>query len=156
MLVTSAMGSDVLKESLAHNEAQLQAVLRDHPGLLPLEDLDLVGPALVVGKETGVPSGNIDLVLVARGSELILVEFKTGPQNPDFRAALAQLLDYGSDLWQMSLDEFEHKVALRFFTSPEAIGTEYEKCPLLDDATKIAWEENPLSPEELAAFEGCH
>ena len=68
----------------------------------------------------------------------------------------AQLLDYGSDLWQMSLDEFEHKVALRFFTSPEAIGTEYEKCPLLDDATKIAWEENPLSPEELAAFEGCH
>lgn len=150
MLVTSKAGSHVLKETLAHNEAQLQQVLRDHPGLLPLEDLRLVGPALVVGKETGVASGSIDLVLVARGGELVLVEFKTGPQNPDFRAALAQVLDYGSDLWQMSLDDFERKVALRFFASPHAVGTGYEKCKSLDEAITKAWPD--LSEEELAAF----
>jgi hypothetical protein len=36
----------------------------------------------------------------------MLVEFTTGPQNPDFRHALAQLIDYGSDLWQLSVDDF--------------------------------------------------
>ena len=89
MLVTSRTGTQVLKESLAHNEAQLQGVLRDHPGLLPLEDLGLVGPALVVGKETGVPSGAVDLVLVARGGELVIVEFKTGQPRPEHAAQLA-------------------------------------------------------------------
>jgi len=152
MLVTSQTGTHVLKETLAENEAQLQKVLRDHPGLLPLEDLDLVGPPLVVGKETTVPSGAIDLVLVARGGELVLVEFKTGPQNPDFRAALAQLLDYGSDLWQMTLEDFERKVATRFFATPEAVGTGYEKCKTLDEAIAKAWADNPLSDEELATF----
>jgi hypothetical protein len=152
MLVTNESKTSVLKESLAHNEAQLQTVMRDHPGLLPLEDLDLVGPALVVGKETGVPSGAIDLVLVARGGELVLVEFKTGPQNPDFRAALAQLLDYGSDLWQMSLDDFERKVALRFFASNQAKGTGYENCKTLDEAIDRAWADRPLSEEERATF----
>jgi hypothetical protein len=152
MLVTSRTGTQVLKESLAHNEAQLQGVLRDHPGLLPLEDLGLVGPALVVGKETGVPSGAVDLVLVARGGELVIVEFKTGPQNPDFRAALAQLLDYGSDLWQISLDEFERTVPLRYFASSQAAGTGYEKVKSLDEAIVKAWGDDPLSEEELATF----
>jgi len=152
MLVTSRTGTHVLKESRVHDEYQLQSVLRDHPGLLPLEDLDLVGPALVVGKETGVPSGAIDLVLVARGGELVLVEFKTGPQNPDFRAALAQVLDYGSDLWRMSLDEFERTVPLRYFASRQAVGTGHEHVRSLDDAIAMAWADDPLSEEELATF----
>ena len=152
LLVKSDQGSQVLGESLAHNEAQLQTVMRDHPGLLPLEDFDLVGPPLVVGKETGVPSGCIDLVLLARGGELVLVEFKTGPQNPDFRSALAQVLDYGSDLWQMSLDDFERRVALRFFASTQAQGTGYERCKSLDAAIDIAWAGNPLSEEERVTF----
>ena len=131
MLVAGGDGPRVLKESLAHNEAQLQAILMDHPGLLPLEDFGLVGPALVVGKETTVPSGSIDLVLVARGGQLILVEFKTGPQNPDFRGALAQVLDYGADLWQMTLEDFDRKVAQRFFASAQAAGSAFEECTSL-------------------------
>lgn len=35
----------------------------------------------------------------------MLIEFTTGPQNPDFRHALAQVIGYGSDLWQLSLDD---------------------------------------------------
>ncbi len=59
----------------------------------------------------------MDLIGVARGGQIVLVEFKTGPKNPDFRSALAQLLDYGSDLWHMEYDVFESTVAARYFGS---------------------------------------
>lgn len=84
----------------------------------PLEDLGLAAPALVVGQESVLDSGRIDLVLLANGGELVLVEFKTGPQNPDFRECLAQLLDYGSDLWGMTLEDFDTRVARRYFAGP--------------------------------------
>ena len=46
------------------------------------------------------------IVWLGNGGDLALVEFKTGPGEPDFRECLAQLLDYGSDLWEMTLEEF--------------------------------------------------
>jgi len=47
------------------------------------------------------------LLCLASSGDVVLVEFKTGPQNPDFRHALAQLIDYGSDLWRLSVDDFD-------------------------------------------------
>ncbi len=119
IIVTSPTGQlPVLEEVKAHDEAQLQELLKAHPGLLPLEDLGLAAPAIVVGRESVLDSGRIDLVLLANGGELVLVEFKTGPQNPDFRECLAQLLDYGSDLWGMTLEDFDTRVARRYFSGP--------------------------------------
>jgi hypothetical protein len=108
----------LLAEVLADDELQLQEQLKLHPELLPLEELGLVGPAVVVGRESALDSGRVDLVLLGNGGDLALVEFKTGPQNPDFRECLAQMLDYGSDLWGMTLEEFETRVAQRYFSSP--------------------------------------
>jgi len=51
----------------------------------------------VVGRETKLPSGKVDLILLATPVTFALVEFKTGPTNPDFRGCFAQLLDDGSD-----------------------------------------------------------
>lgn len=119
IIVTSPAGQlPVLEEVKAHDEAQLQELLKEHPELLPLEDLGLAAPALVVGRESVLDSGRIDLVLLANGGELVLVEFKIGPQNPDFRECLAQLLDYGSDLWGMSLEDFDTRVAGKYFSGP--------------------------------------
>ena len=50
-----------------------------HPELLPLEELGLIGPAVVVGRESALDSGRVDLVLLGNGGDLALVEFKTGP-----------------------------------------------------------------------------
>lgn len=108
----------VLEQVPAENELQLQEQLKLHPELLPLDELGLVGPAVVVGRESALDSGKVDLVLLGNGGDLLLVEFKTGPQNPDFRECLAQLLDYGSDLWGMTLEEFESRVAQRYFAGP--------------------------------------
>lgn len=119
IILTSPAGQrPVLQEVKAHDEAQLQELMKAHPELLPLEDLGLAAPAVVVGRESVLDSGRIDLVLLANGGELVLVEFKTGPQNPDFRECLAQLLDYGSDLWGMTLEDFDARVARRYFSGP--------------------------------------
>jgi hypothetical protein len=129
----------VLTHVPAHDELQLQEQLKLHPELLPLDELGLTGPAVVVGRESSLDSGRVDLVLLGNGGELALVEFKTGPQNPDFREVLAQLLDYGSDLWGMGLEDFESRVAQRYFTGPH--------CPVglvplgasLDDVLLQVW-----------------
>lgn len=105
----------VLTEVLADDEFQLQEIVKDTPDLLPVDEFGMTGPLMVVGRETTLPSGSVDLIGVSRDGELLLIEFKTGPQNSDFRHVLAQLLDYGSDLWRMSYEEFESTVARRFF-----------------------------------------
>ncbi len=107
----------VLTEVLADNEAQLQEIMKEKPDLLPVDEFEMSGPLMVLGRETTLPSGAVDLLSVARSGELLLIEFKTGPQNSDFRHVLAQLLDYGSDLWRMSYEEFESTVANRYFSS---------------------------------------
>jgi RecB family endonuclease NucS len=110
----------VLVEALADDEAQLQELVKTNPDLIPVEEFGMTGPLLVVGRETTVPSGAIDLVALSGGGEVLIVEFKTGPQNADFRHTIAQLLDYGAHLWELSLHDFENQVAIRFFTSPSA------------------------------------
>ena len=77
----------------------LRIPLKENPDLLPIEEFGFTGPLVVVAEETRLPSGAIDLAGITRGGRLVVVEFKTGPQNADFRDALAQLLDYGSDIW---------------------------------------------------------
>ncbi len=107
----------LLTEVLAENELQLQEQLKNNPDLLPVEEFGINGPLMVVGRETQLPSGAADLIALARGGEVMIVEFKIGPQNADFRRVVAQLLDYGSDLWQMSIEDFQSTVARRYFES---------------------------------------
>jgi hypothetical protein len=100
----------------ARCEEDLQEIVKLHPQLIPADDLGLDGDLLVVGRETSLASGAIDLLCLARSGDLVLIEFKTGPQNPDFRAALAQLIDYGSDLWGMTLADFDNGVVQRYLS----------------------------------------
>lgn len=104
-----------LVEVLAPSELTLQEVMKANPQLVPSGDLGLDGDLLVVGRETTLASGKIDLLCLARSGDVVLLEFKTGPQNPDFRHALAQVIDYGSDLWRMSVDDFDRGVVQRYF-----------------------------------------
>lgn len=136
-------GTPVLEEVPADDELQLQERLKAHPDLLPLEEVGLVGPAVVVGRESRLDSGRIDLVLLGNGGDLALIEFKTGPQNPDFRECLAQLLDYGSDLWGMSLEDFESRVAQAYFRSAHCPSGSVAPGASLDDVVAAAWGEAP-------------
>jgi hypothetical protein len=93
MILVNDDGEVMLSEVEALNERQLQERLKDSPDLLPIEELGLTGPLLVVGRETTLPSGAADLLALAPTGDVVVIEMKTGPQNSDFRAALAQATD---------------------------------------------------------------
>ena len=141
-----------LVEQAADSEVELQNVLRDAPNLVPIDDLGLDGPMMVIGRETALPSGRVDLLGVTPTGDLLIVEFKTGPANPDYRHALAQLLDYGADLWQMDPEEFDTTVTVSYLAS--------KHCPADDpahgaadlrDAAQRTWPH--LEDADLDAFQ---
>jgi hypothetical protein len=140
VLVQAADGSvSVLTERQAPDERHLQEVVKENPSLLPVDDLGISGPLLVVGRETVLPSGSIDLVGVVPSGDIVLIEFKTGPQNPDFRHALAQLIDYASDLWGTSVADFDEGVVQRYASS-RWCPPEFRAAPNLRDMAGQAWQ----------------
>jgi hypothetical protein len=106
------------------------------------------GPLMVVGREISLASGAVDLVGISRDGNILIIEFKTGPQNSDFRRVLAQLLDYGSDLWRMSYEVFESTVANRFFSSDHCREERLRGKTSLVEAAFAIWPD--LSAEETA------
>lgn len=141
----------ILIETRADNEAELEQFLKENPVLFPIEELDLPGPLMVVGVQVQVPSGAVDMVGLSRTGDVIILEFKTGPQNPDFRNVLAQLLDYGSHIWNMSFETFETVVATRYFSSDRCQEPALKgKSSLIDAATEL-WE--GFSEEDAIGFQ---
>ena len=140
----------VLQEAKAEDELQLQELVKDNPDLLPIEEFGMAGPLMVIGRETTLPSGAVDLVALARGGELLIIEFKTGPQNTDFRSALTQMIDYGSDIWTMSYEDFESTVALRYFGSDRCRDNRLSGLRSLEDGAKAVWD--PISEDELGSL----
>lgn len=139
ILVTGDSGLIDFVEVAAESELELQDLLRANPQLVPAADLGLEGDLLVVGRETQVASGAIDLLCLSRSGELVIIEFKTGPQNSDFRHALAQVIDYGSDLWKLGdWETFDEGVVHRYLKSKHA-DTEYSSCSDLRGAATLAW-----------------
>jgi hypothetical protein len=151
LVILPDASESVLAEVTAPDEQLLHDRLRRTPALLPLEALGLDGPMLVVGQETSLASGRIDLVGLTRTGELLLIEFKTGPQNPDFRSALAQLLDYGSDLWGSTVEGFDNAVVRRYLSSGHCTDPVIKGAATLAEAINRAWP--GITAEEM---EGLH
>jgi hypothetical protein len=151
MIVLNEDGSEVmLIEIPATDEAQLQERLKNSPDLLPVDEFGLEGPLLVVGRETTLPSGAVDLLALAPSGDSIIIEMKTGPQNSDFRAAIAQAVDYGADLWQMTFEVFESTVAARYFAGPHC-HPQFKGLTSVASAAEIAWPE--MTTDQYAAFQ---
>lgn len=83
----------------AYDEAWLQALIHDHPALLPVEQIE---PALVplvpVCREMPVPSGFVDNLLMTEEGGIVLVEAKLWRNPEGRRAVVGQVLDYAKDL----------------------------------------------------------
>jgi hypothetical protein len=107
----------VLEESDFEDEAALQEALKRNPQAIPVADLEL-DDVVVVGRETPVPAGAIDLLLVDAQGQVIIVETKLS-RNPELRRqVVAQVLDYGASLWRAAptLKDLETLV-LRYWQS---------------------------------------
>ena len=139
-----------LLEVPAPNEHHLQEIMKNEPQLIPSDDLGLDGDLLVVGRETALASGYIDLLCLSRSGDVVLIEFKTGPQNPDFRHALAQLIDYGSDLWRFSLEDFDRGVVQRFLAGSHVSKAFVGAKDLTEAIARTDWN---LTEEERSALD---
>lgn len=139
LVVGGSSGPVHFVEGPARSEQELQDILLNNPQLIPTKDLGLDDELLVVGRETVLASGRIDLLCLSKSGELVIVEFKTGPQNPDFRHALAQVIDYGSDLWKLSdWTEFDQGVVHRYLNGPH-VDPLYKACNDLREAATQTW-----------------
>ena len=151
IVIRTPDGSEpILIEVPAESEHQLQELMKDKPDLLPVEEFELTGPLLVVGRETTVASGAIDLACIARSGEILIIEFKTGPQNTDFRHAVAQLIDYGSHIWGLDFAEFESSVAVRFFNDARCTDDRLKSQHSLEAAATVVWD--GLTQEEWSGI----
>ena len=85
------------------SEGLLEDILTRNPDLLE-EGLQLVG------RQTGTSGGPLDLLGVDRDGRLVVFELKRGTLNRD---AVAQVIDYASDLDAMDPDSLYRHVAER-------------------------------------------
>jgi hypothetical protein len=150
ILVTGGTDGPIhLVEHAADSEHELQTILLNNPHLIPAEDLGMDDELLVVGRETTLASGSVDLLCLSKSGELVIIEFKTGPKNPDFRHALAQVIDYGSDLWKLNgWSEFDEGVVHRHLASKH-VDPKFAQAATLRRAAELAW---GLSDEDWDAL----
>jgi len=136
----------LVEEALLKEEAHLQEVFKCNPQLIPKDDLGL-GDLLVVGREAALTSGLIDLLCVDQNGQVIIVEFKKGPENTEHRRVIAQLLDYGSYVWGMSFSDFERRT-LEFLNGPRCSLADLKGCRSLREAYERYWGVADQSDEE--------
>jgi len=104
------------------DEKYLHKIIEEHPEIVLKEitERDVV----TLGSHLKLPSGGeLDLLLIDSGGNLILVELKKGKGH---REAIAQLLDYASDLQQMSENDLFNSVNVRFQSIEEVYKHFYE------------------------------
>ena len=111
-VVVSSAGGTISLQRLpkAHtefDERYLQDLLAENPDLLPVERLrEDAGPLTLIGREVGVPSGNIDLLFLSAASYPVLVETKLWRNPQARREVLSQTLDYVKDLVRTDFEWF--------------------------------------------------
>jgi len=83
----------------AYDEIWLQDVLRRHPDILPVDEIETVFyPLVPIGREVVTETGAIDNLFISHRGYLVLIETKLW-RNPEAkREVIAQAIDYGSSL----------------------------------------------------------
>jgi hypothetical protein len=92
-------------------EGWLQALIEDHPELLPIAEIEpAFVPVVSVGREVETKSGYIDNLLLSPEGYLTIVETKLW-RNPEARReVVGQLIDYAKDVNRWTFTELEGKV----------------------------------------------
>jgi hypothetical protein len=132
-------------ESDLPDEATLQQLIRDHPEVLPFDDLgDTVPPLLVVGRETALATGYADVVAVDPDGLVTIIEAKLD-RNPEVkRKVVAQVLGYAASLWGFDYERFDREVARKYFTGSNCHSPAVRDLGL-DDAMTAFVEERGLT-----------
>src|SRR3990170_1613952 len=128
ILVQDQSGVRPLEEGFA-TEQELQTFLREHPDLMPLEEIELHAPALLcIGREVGLASGAEDILYIDQNGLLTVVETKLRKNPEARREVVGQILEYAAQMATWSASDVERQ-AEKFFGGPEA-PEQYGHCTL--------------------------
>lgn len=95
-----------------HDEGWLQALIHDHPAILPIADIEPgFGDLIAAAREVPCGHGFIDNLYLTPSGDIVLVETKLWRNSQMRREVVAQALDYVSALSRMGYDVFEAAVA---------------------------------------------
>ncbi len=104
------------------DEKYLHKIIEKHPEIVLKEITER--EVVTLASHLKLPSGGeLDLLLIDSAGNLILVELKRGKGHRD---AIAQLLDYASDLQQMSESELFNSANVKFQSVEEIYEHFYE------------------------------
>jgi len=119
-IIISKSGENAVKveRSSFDDEDCLQQYICKNPDSVPLEGIKENIRLLILAREFPAGSGLIDALGVDKEGEIYIVETKLY-KNPDKRAVVAQVLDYGASLWKygQNFDEFISRVEDRLNTA---------------------------------------
>ena len=95
----------------AFPEKWMQELLRSHPGVLPVGEIEPVFTPLVsIGKEVPVDNGYVDNLFISPRGYPVLVETKLW-RNPEARReVVAQAIDYAASLSRWTYDKLDETV----------------------------------------------
>lgn len=95
-----------------HDESWLQALIHDHPAILPISDIEPgFGDLIAAAREVPCGHGFIDNLYLTPSGDIVLVETKLWRNSQMRREVVAQALDYVAALSRMGYDAFEAAVA---------------------------------------------
>ena len=94
-----------------HDEKEFQALLAESPSLIPIAEVrEGASPLVAAVREVWLPSaGAIDLLAFSSDGEVTVIECKL-VANSDRRQALAQVIDYASELQGLDYDKLNDRV----------------------------------------------
>ncbi|WP_426029492.1 hypothetical protein [Caulobacter sp. DWP3-1-3b2] len=104
-------------------EAQIQKLVHDHPGTLPIAEIDpmYVGAVAVCREMQLGKAGRIDNFLITPSGLPVLVECKLW-RNPEARReVVGQILDYAKVLSRWSFTDLQREVGTRTRAGPDAL-----------------------------------
>lgn len=95
----------------AYDEAWLQELIRQHPDVLPVAEIEPVfHPLVSIGCEVSTATGSIDNLFISPRGYLVLVETKLWRNPQARREVVAQAIDYASALSQWTYSQLDEAV----------------------------------------------
>jgi hypothetical protein len=138
------------KSEEGRDESWLQALIHQHPEILPAADFDDVyAPAIPIGREIATPSGFIDNLFASPSGAITIVETKLWTNPERHRTVVAQIIDYAKELSRWSFDDLNSAVlkAARRGEKAEPESLDQLIVPYLEDAgmTTVDFQERIIS-----------
>lgn len=96
------------------SEADIQALVQEHPASLPISEIDpIFADAVPICRELNTPAGAIDNLMITPSGLPVLVECKLWRNPEGRREVVGQILDYAKELSRWSSSDLQREVSIR-------------------------------------------